>query len=75
MTNEMAVNQPAFSNVFVPPLSDESVRGYGPDRQPVQVGVKDMLKVVKILEEAAVPCCMVAEVALIYYGTGRVKTV
>jgi hypothetical protein len=64
----------------VSPVSDESVQGYPSDQQPLNEqplndGVEEILAVIKMLESAGVPCCMVAEPALIYYGTGRVKTV
>jgi hypothetical protein len=72
---EMRLNPPGGSDVVVCPIGDESVQGYATDQEPVQGGVKDILKVVRMLEGAGVPCCMVAEPALIYYGTGRVKTV
>ena len=72
---EKHVDGPTGPEVFVSPISDESVQGYAADRQPAQGGVKDILKVVKMLEDAGLPCCMVAEPALIYYGTGRVKSV
>ena len=72
---EMRLNAPRGSDVVVCPVGDESLQGYATDQQPVQGGVKDILKVVRMLEDAGVPCCMVAEPALIYYGTGRVKTV
>ena len=64
------------SKIYVSPLRDESVQGCPTDRQPLQGGTRDfsdILKVVKMLEGAEIPCCMVAEPALIYYGTGRVK--
>jgi hypothetical protein len=69
---EMRLNPPANPSGFISPLNDESVQGYATDQQPVSDGVEEMVQVVKILEDAAVPCCMVAEAALIYYGAGRV---
>ncbi len=72
---EMRLEASRSSDVVFCPISDESVQGYATDQRPVQSGVKDILKVIRMLEDAGVPCCMVAEPALIYYGTGRVKTV
>jgi hypothetical protein len=71
---EMRLSPPRGPDVVVCPISDESVQGYATDQEPVQGGVKDILKVVRMLEDAGVPCRMVAEPALIYYGTERVKT-
>lgn len=34
-----------------------------------------MLEVTKLLNEACIPCCMVGEAALIYYGAGRLMDV
>ncbi|KAI9761252.1 MAG: hypothetical protein M4579_001172 [Chaenotheca gracillima] len=70
---KMTALQPTGPDVWVSPLSDESVRGYETDKQPTNGGVQNIYKVVKILEDAGVSCCMVGEPALIYYGTGRVK--
>ncbi|WEW60090.1 hypothetical protein PRK78_005574 [Emydomyces testavorans] len=54
---------------------DESVLGYPGDKPAYNSGVREMAGiVVKLLEDAGVSCCMVAEPALIYYGTGRVMT-
>jgi len=72
---EMRLNPPISKTGFVSPFSDESVQGYPSDRYPREEGVEEMVGVVKMLENAGVACCMVAEPALIYYGTGRIKTV
>jgi hypothetical protein len=72
---EMRLKSPTSNTGFVSPLSDESVQGYPSDRLPRKEGVEEILGVVKMLENAGASCCMVAEPALIYYGTGRVKTV
>ena len=72
---EMRHNLPTGPNVYVSALDDESVQSYFTDRQPLQGGVNDILKIVTMLEGAGIPCCLVAELALIYYGTGRIKTV
>jgi hypothetical protein len=72
---EMRLNPPIPPDGFISPFSDESVQGYVTDRQPRQAGVEEMVRVVKMLEDVGVSCCLVAEAALIYYGTGRVKSV
>jgi hypothetical protein len=72
---EMRLNPPVSKTGWVPPLSNESVQGYPSDRYPHLDGVEEMVGVVKMLEAAGVPCCLVAEAALIYYGTGRMKFV
>jgi hypothetical protein len=69
------LNRPTDPNVFVSPLGDESVDGYRTDSTPQQNGVKEIRDVVQILESASIACCMVAESALIYYGTGRIMLV
>lgn len=66
---------PKDPNAYISPLGDLSVQGYPTDEHPFNNGIKNMVEVVKILEDASVPCCMIAEPALIYYGTGRVMTV
>ncbi|KAI9844972.1 MAG: hypothetical protein M1837_005116 [Sclerophora amabilis] len=60
-------------DAWVSPFGDESVQGYKTDKQPIMDGIQDIKTVVKILEDAGVSCCMVAEPALIYYGTNRLK--
>lgn len=57
------------------PSTDESVIGFLDDKQPRRSGVQEMLEVTKLLNEADIPCCMVAEAALIYYGAGRMMDV
>ncbi|OAL44274.1 hypothetical protein IQ07DRAFT_522236 [Pyrenochaeta sp. DS3sAY3a] len=69
---ECRLNPPTGPNVIISPLSDESVQGYLNDNTPPSNGVREIRDVVQILEGASIPCCMVAEPALIYYGTGRV---
>ena len=69
---ECRLNPPTGPNVIISPLSDESVQGYLNDNTPCANGVREICDVVQILEGAGIPCCMVAEPALIYYGTGRV---
>jgi hypothetical protein len=66
------LNPTTGPNVFISPLGDESVDGYRTDSTPQQNGVNEIRDVVHILKSASIPCCMVAEPALIYYGTGRV---
>lgn len=72
---ECRLNPPTGPNVIISPLSDEPVQGYLNDNTPLANGVQEIRDVVQILEGASIPCCMVAEPALIYYGTGRVMVV
>jgi len=60
---------------FVSPAFDESVIGYSDDVEPSNSGVEEMLAVVRLLESENIPCCMVGESALIYFGTGRMRNV
>lgn len=60
---------------FVSPAFDESVIGYSDDIVPDKSGVGEMLAVVRLLENENIPCCMVGESALIYFGTGRMSNV
>ncbi|KAF1961479.1 hypothetical protein CC80DRAFT_437292 [Byssothecium circinans] len=69
---QQRLNPATGPDVFISPLSDESVQGYPNDRIPQHNGASEIRDVVRIPEGAGVPCCMVAEPALIYYGTGRV---
>ncbi|KAH9874916.1 hypothetical protein J1614_004404 [Plenodomus biglobosus] len=62
---------PTGPNVVISPLGDESVQGYPGDVQPRLYGIREIRVVVEILEGAGIPCCMVSEPALIYYGTKR----
>ncbi|CAD6569953.1 MAG: hypothetical protein ASARMPRED_003330 [Alectoria sarmentosa] len=55
----------------MPACFDESVIGFPSDIRPSRHGVKEMLEVISILEDASIPCCVVAEAALIYFGAGR----
>jgi hypothetical protein len=66
------LNPATGPDVFISPLGDESVNGYPVDRTPHQDGINEIRDVVQVLESASIPCCMVAEPALIYYGTGRI---
>ena len=59
----------------VPGCFDESVIGFPSDIRPSGQGVKEMLEVISILEDASIPCCVVAEAALIYFGAGRMMDV
>lgn len=61
--------------LIISPLGHVSVTGYPGDKYCKQSGVPQIAEVVKILENAGVPCCMVAEPPLIYYGTGRTMIV
>lgn len=58
-------------HVVISPIGHESVQGYPGDVKPRSHGVREIRGVVEILEGAGIPCCMVSEPALIYYGTGR----
>jgi hypothetical protein len=69
------LNPATGPDVFISPLGDESVNGYPTDRTPHQDGINEIRDVVQVLEGASIPCCMVAESALIYYGTGRIMLV
>jgi len=66
------LNPATGPDVFISPLGDVSVDGYRTDSTPQENGVNEIRDVVQILESAGIPCCMVAEPALIYYGTGRI---
>jgi hypothetical protein len=67
--------KPVDPNAVASPFGDESVQGYPTDEAPKRNGVKEIKEVVDILSEANIPCCMVAESALIYYGTTRIMHV
>ncbi|KAK2738395.1 hypothetical protein FQN57_007072 [Myotisia sp. PD_48] len=54
-------------------LSDESVTGYATDHEPKYDGAHEIKEVVDILRATDIPCCLVGESALIYYGAGRVR--
>ncbi len=56
-------------------LIDESVLGYSTDRASRGNGAKEIAQAVGFLAQARIPCCMVAEAALIYYGAARLRTV
>jgi hypothetical protein len=60
---------------FVSPTFDESVVGFPEDRHLTRSGIVEILAVIHLLETAGIPCCAVAESALIYYGTGRLRNV
>jgi len=60
---------------FDSPAFDESVIGYSNDVVPDESGVEEMLAIVRLLESDNIPCCMVGESALIYFGTGRMRNV
>lgn len=59
----------------ISPMTDESGIGFRDDKQPIGRGVQEMLEITKLLNEADIPCCMVGEAALIYYGAGRLMDV
>jgi hypothetical protein len=65
---EMRLNPPRGPDAVVCPISDESVQGCATDQEPVQGGVKDILKVVRMLEDAGVPCCMDSVVSRHFQG-------
>ncbi|KAE9373017.1 hypothetical protein N431DRAFT_337881 [Stipitochalara longipes BDJ] len=47
--------------------------GFLDDKEPSRAGVDEIVAVIAILERQNIPCCVVAESALIYYGTGRMR--
>ncbi|EEP78149.1 predicted protein [Uncinocarpus reesii 1704] len=55
-------------------MASDEITGYPGDISVSNNGIKEAAEVIRVLEDAQVPCCMVAEPALIYYGTGRVMT-
>ena len=68
-------NRVADSNTIISPWGDESVQGYASDKEPPHRGLREIGAAIRILEEVKIPCCMVAEPALLYYGTTRVMVV
>lgn len=58
-----------------PAIFDESVIGFAGDIRPARQGVKEMLEVVSILKDIHIPCCAIAEAALIYFGAARLMDV
>jgi hypothetical protein len=52
----------------------ETVVGYPGDKGAENDGVKEILEVVSLLEEAGIPCCITDVVALQYYGASRVRS-
>lgn len=54
-----------------PAIFDESVIGFAGDIRLARQGVKEMLEVVSILKDIHIPCCAIAEAALIYFGAAR----
>ena len=67
--------KPRNYSAILSPVSDESVRGYPTDLPPKRNGAGEIKEVVDIITAADIPCCLVAEPALIYYGAGRVMHV
>ncbi len=61
-----------MQSTFHSPINDECVAGFPDDLSPVH---EDVVRIVAILEDAGIPCCFIAEYALIYYGAGRVQNV
>jgi hypothetical protein len=51
------------------------IGGYADDKDPENHGVHEIASVVKILDAAEIPCCIIDEGALIYYGTHRIMFV
>jgi hypothetical protein len=52
-----------------------TVNGFFDDKDPTEYGVPGILEVTKTLESSGVPCCLVGNCALIYYGTRRMRYV
>lgn len=62
----------AQPGAYISPLSDESVQGYRTDEDARRNGLVEIKELVTDqLRTAGIPCCLAAEAALIYYGTGR----
>ena len=59
----------------VSPMTAVSVRGYPTDKTPLQHGLDEIVTVTCVLRDVGIPCCMVAEPALLYYGTTRTMSV
>lgn len=64
-----------ITNARVSPATRESVAGLGDDREPKEDGVEEILELTRLLEAERIPCCLVAESALIYYGARRLQNV
>jgi hypothetical protein len=67
--------KPKVPNAVTSPFGDESVQGYPTDEASKRNGVMEIKEVVNILSTASISCCIVAENALIYYGTNRIMHV
>lgn len=52
----------------------EIVAGYLGDKGAENEGVKEILEVVSLLEEAGIPCCNTDVMAVQYYGASRVRS-
>ena len=52
-----------------------TINGFFDDKDPTQYGVPAILEVTKTLESSGVPCCLVGNCALIYYGARRIRYV
>ena len=63
------------SSTTVSPMMAVSVRGYPTDKTPLRQGLDEIMTVIRVLEDVGIPCCMVAEPALLYYGTTRMMSV
>lgn len=60
------------ADIFVSPLSFESVHGYLTDITPKHNGASEIKEVTDCLRAAGIWCCLVGEAALMYYGARRV---
>jgi hypothetical protein len=56
-------------------ISQISVQGYPGDERPAKNGINEIASIVRVLNTGKIPCCLVNEPALIYYGAGRVMSV
>ncbi|KAI9837595.1 MAG: hypothetical protein M1819_007246 [Sarea resinae] len=70
---ENALNAAITDSDSISAFSDESVQGYMTDEEPKLGGVSEIKEAVDILQAAEIPCCLVAESALIYYGAHRIR--
>ena len=61
-------------NAQISRATKESMAGLGDDREPKE-GIEEILDLTRLLEAERMPCCLVAESALIYYIARRLQNV
>jgi hypothetical protein len=66
------IQRPRFNQA---PRHKIVIGGYADDKLPEKRGVPAIASIIKMLEEAGIPCCAVNECALIYYGAKRIMVV